>query len=258
MGGLLGRQTHRGRRAQVHPPRRQRRCSPPASGASSPAGETPDIFYFGGNMELRGYPYLSFVGTRGLLRQPRAALPDHRRHGDADRHPRPGARHALRRRRGRPSSAGSAFDVLHQRPGHLLRARPRLRRAGRRASASSTAAPPTASGSSSSSSATRCTSTGRSSPTSRSRPRAGSSTSGSGTTSSPMLGCAGTSETARARAAHPQTPRSAPRRERRCARRFVPPDVSAVLARRRRPLLRDSCLVAFLRVPWLLFGPRFW
>jgi hypothetical protein len=28
-------------------------------------GEAPDIFYFGGNMELRGFPYLSFVGNRG-------------------------------------------------------------------------------------------------------------------------------------------------------------------------------------------------
>jgi WD40 repeat protein len=30
-------------------------------------GTNPDIFYFGGNMELRGYPYLSFVGTEGFF-----------------------------------------------------------------------------------------------------------------------------------------------------------------------------------------------
>jgi hypothetical protein len=30
-------------------------------------GEAPDITYFGGNMELRGYPYLSFVGTEGFF-----------------------------------------------------------------------------------------------------------------------------------------------------------------------------------------------
>ena len=32
------------------------------------AGQAPDIFYFGGNMELRGYPYLSFVGSQGSSR----------------------------------------------------------------------------------------------------------------------------------------------------------------------------------------------
>ena len=31
------------------------------------AGQAPDIFYFGGNMELRGYPYLSFVGNQGFF-----------------------------------------------------------------------------------------------------------------------------------------------------------------------------------------------
>ena len=30
-------------------------------------GDAPDIFYFGGNMELRGYPYLSFVGNQGFF-----------------------------------------------------------------------------------------------------------------------------------------------------------------------------------------------
>jgi hypothetical protein len=30
-------------------------------------GQAPDIFYFGGNMELRGYPYLSFVGNEGFF-----------------------------------------------------------------------------------------------------------------------------------------------------------------------------------------------
>jgi hypothetical protein len=30
-------------------------------------GENPQVFYFGGNMELRGYPYLSFVGNTGFF-----------------------------------------------------------------------------------------------------------------------------------------------------------------------------------------------
>jgi len=31
------------------------------------AGDQPDIFYFGGNMELRGYPYLSLAGNTGFF-----------------------------------------------------------------------------------------------------------------------------------------------------------------------------------------------
>jgi WD40 repeat protein len=31
------------------------------------SGDTPDFFYFGGNMELRGYPYLSFTGHEGFF-----------------------------------------------------------------------------------------------------------------------------------------------------------------------------------------------
>jgi hypothetical protein len=30
-------------------------------------GKQPDFFYFGGNMELRGYPYLSFAGNQGFF-----------------------------------------------------------------------------------------------------------------------------------------------------------------------------------------------
>jgi hypothetical protein len=30
-------------------------------------GDNPGIFYFGGNMELRGYPYLSFAGNQGFF-----------------------------------------------------------------------------------------------------------------------------------------------------------------------------------------------
>src|SRR4030095_3275524 len=30
-------------------------------------GRTPDFFYFGGNSELRGYDYLSFVGQQGFF-----------------------------------------------------------------------------------------------------------------------------------------------------------------------------------------------
>jgi Tol biopolymer transport system component len=31
------------------------------------SGDQPDVFYFGGNMELRGYPYLSFAGNQGFF-----------------------------------------------------------------------------------------------------------------------------------------------------------------------------------------------
>jgi hypothetical protein len=31
------------------------------------SGDRPDFFYFGGNMELRGYPYLSFAGNEGFF-----------------------------------------------------------------------------------------------------------------------------------------------------------------------------------------------
>jgi outer membrane protein assembly factor BamA len=31
------------------------------------SGDQPDVFYFGGNMELRGYPYLGFAGNKGFF-----------------------------------------------------------------------------------------------------------------------------------------------------------------------------------------------
>ena len=73
VGGLLGRQHVRGRRPQVHPPGRAAACWPRRVRGFHSTGDNPDIFYFGGNMELRGYPYLSFVGQQGVLRQPGAA-----------------------------------------------------------------------------------------------------------------------------------------------------------------------------------------
>jgi WD40 repeat protein len=38
-------------------------------------GDNPDIFYFGGNMELRGYPYLSLVGNTGFFANLELRLP---------------------------------------------------------------------------------------------------------------------------------------------------------------------------------------
>jgi hypothetical protein len=38
-------------------------------------GDNPDIFYFGGNMELRGYPYLSFSGNEGFFANLELRLP---------------------------------------------------------------------------------------------------------------------------------------------------------------------------------------
>lgn len=39
------------------------------------SGDRPGIFYFGGNMELRGYPYLSFVGNEGFFANLELRLP---------------------------------------------------------------------------------------------------------------------------------------------------------------------------------------
>jgi WD40-like Beta Propeller Repeat len=38
-------------------------------------GNNPAIFYFGGNQELRGYPYLGFVGTRGFFANVELRMP---------------------------------------------------------------------------------------------------------------------------------------------------------------------------------------
>jgi hypothetical protein len=38
-------------------------------------GDNPDYFYFGGNMELRGYPYYGFVGNRGFFANAELRLP---------------------------------------------------------------------------------------------------------------------------------------------------------------------------------------
>jgi hypothetical protein len=38
-------------------------------------GDNPDYFYFGGNMELRGYPYLSFAGNQGFFANAEFRLP---------------------------------------------------------------------------------------------------------------------------------------------------------------------------------------
>jgi len=38
-------------------------------------GDNPDYFYFGGNMELRGYPYYGFVGNKGFFANAELRLP---------------------------------------------------------------------------------------------------------------------------------------------------------------------------------------
>ncbi len=38
-------------------------------------GDNPDIFYFGGNQELRGYPYLSFAGDQGFFANAELRIP---------------------------------------------------------------------------------------------------------------------------------------------------------------------------------------
>lgn len=38
-------------------------------------GENPQIFYFGGNQELRGYPYLSFAGNQGFFANAEVRVP---------------------------------------------------------------------------------------------------------------------------------------------------------------------------------------
>ncbi len=38
-------------------------------------GDNPDYFYFGGNMELRGFPYLSFAGNQGFFANAEFRLP---------------------------------------------------------------------------------------------------------------------------------------------------------------------------------------
>ena len=55
----------------------------------------------------RASPTAALVGQRGLLRERRVPLSDHRRDEDAARHPGPGARHALRGHRRRASSRAS-------------------------------------------------------------------------------------------------------------------------------------------------------
>ena len=161
----------RRRRAQVLPPRRHRPAGACARAASRAWGDEPDFTYFGGNSELRGYDYLSFVGQNAFFAQRRAALPADRGDGDADRHARRRARDALRRR-GRRLLRRHAVQVL-QRTTRRWRRRssatttctqepiygPADRR--RRPPPRRTAAGPTASACRPSRSASRSTSTGR-------------------------------------------------------------------------------------------------
>jgi outer membrane protein assembly factor BamA len=75
VGGALGRQTFRG------DARKYFRLGSTSSvfalrghGFYS-TGENPSIFYFGGNQELRGYPYLSLTGNQGFFANAELRLP---------------------------------------------------------------------------------------------------------------------------------------------------------------------------------------
>ena len=67
-------------------------------------GDYPDFTYFGGNSEMRGYDYLSFLGSERRVRRRRASLPDHRGGAHADRRRRRRPRRVLRERRRRAGS----------------------------------------------------------------------------------------------------------------------------------------------------------
>ena len=146
-------------------------------------GDNPDYFYFGGNMELRGYPYYGFAGQPGLLRQRRAARCPLIHLAATPI----GILGPLRGTvffgiGGRPLQ-GPALPVLDAATPATPTSKTRSSASRSRAGACRTAARRGASACSSSSSATRCTSTGRSTRTSRRPARAGTSASGSGTTS---------------------------------------------------------------------------
>ena len=134
------------------------------------SGDSPDFTYFGGNSELRGYDYLSFIGQNAFFANAELRFPL------IDAMATPigvlgGVRATLFAGIGGAYFEGAAVQVLHER--HDARAADRRLRqpdaAGRStarpsrstASAWSTAAPPTASASRPSRSASRCTSTGR-------------------------------------------------------------------------------------------------
>ena len=127
-GSLLGAHDPRGRRcASTCASAAARVLAARVQGLPLHAARPPTIFYFGGNMELRGYPYLSFAGNEGFFANARAALPHHRRDEDAASGilgPVRGTLYA--RRRAGPSFRGEPFQFGTQRPGHLLRATTRV------------------------------------------------------------------------------------------------------------------------------------
>ena len=95
-------------------------------------GDNPSFLYFGGNSELRGYDYLSFVGQNAFFLNAGAALPADRRDGDADRHPRRHPRHVLRQHRRRVMVA---VHRLPLRPATTSGCSPTTPRSRRRSSA---------------------------------------------------------------------------------------------------------------------------
>ena len=134
IGGTLSRQTVRRRRPLLPAARRPAACSRLRVRGFKSIGDYPDFLYFGGNSEMRGYDYLQFVGQNVVVRQRRAALPDHRGGADADRRHRRHPRRVLRQHRRRlvqpafdrrPARARAARSSVHQQPvtaaGHRLR-----------------------------------------------------------------------------------------------------------------------------------------
>ena len=92
------------------------------------AGSNPAIFYFGGNQELRGYPYLGFVGTRGFFANVELRLPLIHLMATPIGILGP-VRGTVYFGSAGPASGRARIQVRHERPGDLLREGPDLRRA---------------------------------------------------------------------------------------------------------------------------------
>ena len=97
-------------------------------------GDNPDYFYFGGNMELRGYPYFGFAGNQGFFANAELRLPLINLAATPI-----GILGPLRGTVffgvGGRSVQGPELQVLDERARLLVRRRPDLRRAGHRLAA---------------------------------------------------------------------------------------------------------------------------
>ncbi len=77
-------------------------------------GQSPSFLYFGGNSEMRGYDYLSFVGQDAFFTERRTALPADRGDGDAGRHSGRHSRDAVRQPGRRELGQSGLQSVDHQ------------------------------------------------------------------------------------------------------------------------------------------------